>query len=612
MHIPDGMLTTPVVAAAGAGATGAVAYAVAWTRRHLDQRRIVLMAIMAALVFALQMLNFPVAGGTSGHFAGGAATAVLLGPWASVIVMTTVLFVQAVLFADGGVLALGANVVNLGVLAPFLGYAVWRTVTRVWTGRLGRVSGAFVAAWVATVASAVMVGLEIWMSGRAPLGLVVTSMAAWHALIGIGEGVITAGLVGYVLSVRPDLLEGERGSAAGGRSVALALLCLALAAAALSFLASSSPDGLEFVYFDQGVGADFAENGLLASPAPNYLMPGVTDDRLAGVLAGLVGLVVTGAVVFGAMAAARLGRSKPSAAPPTGTVERHSHGGAAAEPLIAHAHRHGAAQSHAHPHHHASDRAARHSHAHTLSFERLTYILSPVHALDPRAKLVAALCFITGVVVSPVMRPLEFALAALLVGTVLAIARLPWRPVLLRSALVLPLAGGIALFAPLGTFEGGWTADAVAMAYRAGWPVIWAVMTKAWLSATVALLVAATTPAPRLFAGMRALGMPAIFITMFTFLHRYTEVLGEQLRSLRRAVASRGPGLSGRRLVALYGNLAGNLFIRAYERGERVYSAMLSRGFDGHLPTTEPLRLRSADLLALTTAVLAAAALALY
>lgn len=309
MHIPDGMLSGPVVASAGAGAAGFIGYSVGWIRRHLDQRRVVLMAVMAALVFALQMLNFPVAGGTSGHFAGGAAAAILIGPWPAVVVMTTVLLIQAVLFADGGILALGANVLNLGVIAPFVGYAVWRIVTRIAGGRTGRLIGAFVASWASVFAASLVVALELWLSGRAPLILASTAMGGWHALIGIGEGIITAGLIGYVLAVRPDLVEGGGTAARGTRGVAVGLGLIALAGAGLSFLASSNPDGLEFVYFEQGVGAPFAERSLLDSPIADYVMPGLSNETLAGVLAGVVGVIVTGALLWAAVSTLRARRN---------------------------------------------------------------------------------------------------------------------------------------------------------------------------------------------------------------------------------------------------------------------------------------------------------------
>lgn len=311
MHIPDGMLSGPVTAAAGVGAGGFAAYAVAWVRRHMDQRRIVLMAVLAALVFALQMLNFPVAGGTSGHFAGGAALAILLGPWPALIVMTTVLLIQALMFADGGILALGANVLNLGVIAPLVAYAVWRAVRRFGDGRALIIGGAFTAAWASMVVAALAAGLELWLSGRAPLLVVLGAMGFWHALIGIGEGIITAGLVGYVYATRPDLVAEGRGKSSDSiRSVAVGLSVMALIAAGLSFLASSHPDGLEYVYAQ--FGAEFAERTLVSSPIPDYSVPGLSSERLAVILAGIVGVIVTAALLLSALSAIRERRSDRS------------------------------------------------------------------------------------------------------------------------------------------------------------------------------------------------------------------------------------------------------------------------------------------------------------
>ncbi len=309
MHIPDGMLSNATVAVTGATSAGFVGYATAWVRKHLGQERIVLMAVMAALIFALQMLNFPVAGGTSGHFAGGALAAIVLGPWPAVIVMTTVMLIQALVFADGGILALGANVLNMAVLAPFVGYAIWALAARVRDTYSSRVAGAAVAGWCACVAAALAAAFEIWISGHAQLMVVMAAMGFWHALIGIGEGLVTAGLVGYVLKVRPDLIAGMPGSRSGGsvRPVAVGLGIIALLAVGLSFLASSSPDGLEFVYFEQGIGARFEEVRLFQSPLTGYALPGMDNERIAGVLAGLVGIVIVGAFIY---VAATAGRSR--------------------------------------------------------------------------------------------------------------------------------------------------------------------------------------------------------------------------------------------------------------------------------------------------------------
>jgi cobalt/nickel transport system permease protein len=308
MHIPDGMLSTPVFALSWAGAIGFMGYAVREVRRRIDEKKLVLMAVLAALIFALQMLNFPVAGGTSGHFAGGAAAAIILGPWPAVLVMSAVLAVQALLFADGGITALGANIINLAVVGPFVGWATYTLLTRVRDSKSFKVGSSFVAAWLAVELAAVSAAVMVWASGAAPFGIVVGSMAFWHALIGIGEGLITAGLIGYLLAVRPDLL-GASQERAHVRNAAIGLAVLALLAVGVSFLASSYPDGLEFVAERAGF-LNETEPVFGGSLIPDYAVPGVANETLAGVLAGLAGIVVTGVLVYGAVAAVRARSSR--------------------------------------------------------------------------------------------------------------------------------------------------------------------------------------------------------------------------------------------------------------------------------------------------------------
>ncbi len=285
----------------------------------------------------------------------------------------------------------------------------------------------------------------------------------------------------------------------------------------------------------------------------------------------------------------------------------------------AHPHAHEDGRLHAHPHHHAPGdvpghflRGRRHDHAHARSFERFTYLVSPIHNLDPRAKIVASLVLIFAVVLAPPVRPLELVFLVMLLVAVTLLSNLPLRGILLRSMLVLPVAAGIALFAPLASVGGSWSVGAFGAAYRSGWITVWGIVSKAWLSAYLTLLLASTTPPPSLFQALKALKMPLIFLTMLSFLYRYTDVLGRQLRSMRHAVVSRGHSVRGRRLAALYGNLAGNLFIRAYERGERVHAAMVSRGYDGTLPTAVRLQAGAADWLLVATATIAAVAVVLY
>ncbi|MBC7265652.1 MAG: PDGLE domain-containing protein [Coriobacteriia bacterium] len=301
MHIPDGMLDTKTWVTAWVGSAGALGYAAKRARAALTDSKVVLMAVLAALIFALQMLNFPVAGGTSGHFAGGAAAAILLGPWQALLVMAGVLGVQALFFADGGITAFGANVVNMGIVAVFVGWSLYKALAGREPSASRRTIAAFVAAWAGCFTAALAAALELWISGRAPLVAVVGAMGFWHAIIGVGEGLITAGLVAYLARTRPEILEADKSTApAQVRPVAVTLGVVAFVAAGLSFLASSHPDGLEYVYFEQGIGKEFAERVLLKSPMPDYVLPGVPNETLAGVLAGIVGVIVTGAILYGA------------------------------------------------------------------------------------------------------------------------------------------------------------------------------------------------------------------------------------------------------------------------------------------------------------------------
>lgn len=309
MHIPDGMLEARTWIPAWIGSSGVLAFGIRQVRKRLTDGTIVMMAVLSALIFALQMLNFPVAGGTSGHFVGGAAAAIVLGLWPAMIVMAAVVTVQAVFIADGGITALGANLLTMSIVGPLTGYAVNRALTRLSDTRKMRVGSAFAAAWAASVSAALVAGALLWLSGRVPLVPALAAMGFWHAIIGIGEGAITAGLVGYLLAVRPDLLSEGQQSALGLRAVratAIGLGTMALAAAGISFVASARPDGLEFVY--ERLGTAFEETPVVGGVMPDYLMPGVSNDKLAGVLAGVVGLIITGVLLYALLSAARARR----------------------------------------------------------------------------------------------------------------------------------------------------------------------------------------------------------------------------------------------------------------------------------------------------------------
>ena len=207
MHIPDGFLDPGVAAAAAVVSVGAVGYGLRRAERDLDEERVPLLGVTAAFIFAVQMLNFPVAGGTSGHLLGAGLAAVLLGPWLACLVLSVVLTMQAFVFADGGISALGANVLNMGVIgAVLVGFLmVWarHLIPRTRTGFLGVVAA---GSWLAVMAGAAATALELAMSGTVPLATVLPAMLGVHAFIGVGEAVITVAAVGAVLASRPDLL----------------------------------------------------------------------------------------------------------------------------------------------------------------------------------------------------------------------------------------------------------------------------------------------------------------------------------------------------------------------------------------------------------------------
>lgn len=213
MHVPDGFLDLPTSVATGAVAVTGVGLALRGARRELDDRTAPLAGLVATFVFATQMLNFPVGAGTSGHLIGGALAAVLVGPWTGVLCLAVVLLVQSLLFADGGITALGTNITLMGLIGVLVAWVVFRGLQAVLPKRLALVPVlAGVAGLVAVpVAALAFVGLYA-VGGQAPVSLstLATAMVGWHLLIGVGEAVITGLVVGSVIGVRPDLVYGAR------------------------------------------------------------------------------------------------------------------------------------------------------------------------------------------------------------------------------------------------------------------------------------------------------------------------------------------------------------------------------------------------------------------
>jgi cobalt/nickel transport system permease protein len=309
MHIPDGFLSVPVSLILWVLSIGVIAYALVRVRDDLGERQVPLMGVVAAAIFAGQMLNFPVAGGTSGHLVGAALASIILGPWAAVLVMTSVVGIQALLFQDGGLLALGGNIFNMGIVSVAVAYGVYILVRRVTGGRRwGILTAAFAAGWLSMFVSSLSVALQLAASGASTASLAVPAMAGVHALIGVGEGLLTLGAVVFLLASRPDLVNAGQERATNGVLMAVVGLAVALALVIASPWASSDPDGLERVagdlgLLDRGQGAPF---NIFA----DYAIPGISDPAVATVLAGVIGTLV----VFGvAMAVAYSRRKRPGA-----------------------------------------------------------------------------------------------------------------------------------------------------------------------------------------------------------------------------------------------------------------------------------------------------------
>lgn len=301
MHIPDGFLDArTLVAAAGLSAVG-LAVALRAVRRNLPPRRVPLLGLAAAFVFAAQMLNFPVAAGTSGHLIGAALASVLLGPAAAVIAMTAVLLLQGLMFADGGITALGANILNLALIAPLVAHGVYSVVRRVAGDDLrGTLLAAGFAAWCSTMAAALACATQLASSGVVALDTGLTAMGGVHMVIGLGEAVITMMIVAVVARSRPELLApataeptaARRSSLAYGATFAIALMIL------LAPFASSLPDGLEHVAERFG----FAGRAVAAQPAPlpDYTLPAIAaaSPWVATVVAGACGALVAFGVAW--------------------------------------------------------------------------------------------------------------------------------------------------------------------------------------------------------------------------------------------------------------------------------------------------------------------------
>ncbi len=326
VHVPDGFLDVTTSIATGAVAAGAVGLALQRAGQEVREVSAPLAGLTAAFVFGAQMVNFPVGAGTSGHLVGAALAVVLVGPWTAVLCMTVVLLVQGLLFADGGLTALGTNVLLMGVVAVAAGWLVLRAVLALAPRRpRSAVPAAALAALLSVPAAALAFTGLYAVGGTAPvpLGALVAAMTGWHLVIGVGEAVITAAVVGAVVATRPDLVHAARhlrpdlvlvgadgarrtvpADGAGGelragptrRPFAVGLALTAVVAGLVSLAASASPDGLESVGQRLGFLGQARESAAAGSPLADYAVAGLASPLASGALAGLAGVVLTLAV----------------------------------------------------------------------------------------------------------------------------------------------------------------------------------------------------------------------------------------------------------------------------------------------------------------------------
>lgn len=325
MHAPDGFLSAGTAVATGAISVGTVGVALRQAKHHLKEKQIPLAGIAAAFVFAAQMFNFPVAAGTTGHLLGGALAAILLGPHIGAIVVTVVVVVQAMVFADGGITALGYNVLNMAIIPAYGGYAIFRMFRRLLPKSSGGVVAATgLAAWVSVVLSAMAFSIEWLFGATAPISFteVFGAMVGVHVLIGIGEGVLSAMTVGAVLASRPDLVYGaqdlERSQVADTKPartrtfIIAGLLASLFFAAVVSQFAVDNPDGLESAAEEAGFIESARDHALGGSLFADYATSGIENETVSLAVAGVAGTLIVLAVGWGIFAAIRERPSRPA------------------------------------------------------------------------------------------------------------------------------------------------------------------------------------------------------------------------------------------------------------------------------------------------------------
>jgi cobalt/nickel transport system permease protein len=292
LHIPDGFLSIAIALFCWILAIVSLAIAVRHAQRDFDERLAPLAGVMAAFIFAGQLINFPVAGGTSGHLIGATLVFVVLGPWLGLLAMTAVIILQALLFQDGGLIVMGANILVMGIIPGMVGYGFFQLAQH----KSGWVKTAVIGtgAWLSVIAAALITTLLLGFSGTTSLDIAIPFMLGIHALIGIGEALITIAAFNFIIRTRPALLSQDNGTSGTGWIVGGTVIALLIAF--ISPLASALPDGLEWVAAEAGF-IDAAQDAPI-SILPNYTLPFVGETAVSTILAGIFGVLLVGGIMF--------------------------------------------------------------------------------------------------------------------------------------------------------------------------------------------------------------------------------------------------------------------------------------------------------------------------
>lgn len=316
MHIPDGFVSGTINGATAIVAVSALAFSVVRVKQEFKDKdfAVPLLATLAAFVFAAQMLNFPIGGGTSGHFLGAVTAAALLGPWSACSILSVVLVIQGLLFGDGGITALGSNILNMGIIGGILTYPIMRGIRALLpAGRNGYFISAALASWISVVLASSVCAFELALSGTSPLKVAFPAMVGTHAIIGIGEAMIAVAVLTAVAVARPDIIPAwakldkttqpskMKKSVWGLAGVGLAVaIMLALVG---SPFASKSPDGLEKVAEEKGFMEVGSKDKVVWTKSlfPEYKIESIESEKVSTSMAGLIGTIVAFGFGFGAI-----------------------------------------------------------------------------------------------------------------------------------------------------------------------------------------------------------------------------------------------------------------------------------------------------------------------